>query len=55
MDGNKSKVNLTIDITNMDEYLEKANRYIDLLKEAKTLAEDLASTTFEITINQDQE
>lgn len=55
MEKKTVKATLEIDVRNVDEYLEKANRYVDLLKEAKTLAEELASTKFEITINQCQE
>lgn len=32
---------------------KKAERYIELLKEAKTLADELASKEFEIEIKQD--
>lgn len=50
-----AKVTLEIDVRNVDEYLEKANRYVDLLKEANALAKELASTEFEVTINRSQE
>lgn len=40
---------LEVTITGIDEATKKAERYVELLKEAKTLAEELASVNFEIT------
>lgn len=47
----KIKVNATINMTNIDEYLAKAKKYVELLTEAKTLTEELASAKFEIEIS----
>lgn len=46
------ELKLAVNISNLDTYLEKAKQYVSLLKEAKTLAEELASVEFEIEINQ---
>ncbi len=41
----------TITIENMEEYLKKANELVSKLKEAKTLASELASADVEIDLN----
>jgi len=46
------KVTVEVDVSNIDEYLKKANKFVELLKEAKTLADDLALTNFQIEINE---
>ena len=40
---------LEVTITGIDEATQKVERYIELLKEAKTLADELASVEFEST------
>lgn len=44
---------ITVEIIGIDDATKKAERYIELLKEAKTLADELASKEFEIEIKQD--
>ena len=44
------EVKVTINCEEVDTYVEKAQKYVDLLKEAKTLAEELASVDFEVGI-----
>ena len=50
---NKKTELITVEIIGIDDVTKKAERYIELLKEAKTLADDLASKEFEIEIKQD--
>lgn len=50
MGGNKITVNAAINMSNINEYTEKANKYVELLKEAKAMAEELNSAKFEIEI-----
>lgn len=52
---NKKKVKdyevvVNVNMDNIDSYLEKATQYVELLKKAKALAEELASVNFEIRI-----
>lgn len=49
-----AELKLSVNVSNLDEYLDKANKFVELLKEAKTLAEELASVKFEIEINEHQ-
>ena len=42
-------ITVSVDI-NIDESLEKAKRYVELLKEAKSLVEELASVEFKIEV-----
>lgn len=49
MEENK-KVIINIDIEGIDENIEKAKRLVELLKEAKTLADELASVNFNIKL-----
>lgn len=53
MEKSDKKIIITLDakIKNLDLTLAKADRYVSLLKEAKTLAEELASIEFEISTN----
>lgn len=44
------RVGLSIDISNLDSYLDKAKQYVRLLEEAKILAQELANVDFEIDI-----
>lgn len=46
-------VNIDVEIIGIDEATEKAERYVELLKEAKTLANELASVEFEVNLEQD--
>ncbi|WP_167839912.1 hypothetical protein [Pseudolactococcus raffinolactis] len=48
MDG---KLTVTVDIEGVDEAIRKVKRYVEILKEAKTLADELASVEFEIISN----
>lgn len=50
-DTKKIQVDVAINLSNIDEYLAKANKYVELLAEAKTLAEELASAKFEIEVS----
>lgn len=46
---NEQKLKVEVTVTGIDEATKKAERYVELLKEAKTLADELASVEFEIT------
>ncbi|MBV7391087.1 hypothetical protein KUA55_10375 [Enterococcus sp. ALS3] len=46
-------VSITAEVQGIDEITKKVERYIELLKEAKSLADELASTEFEITLGVD--
>ena len=50
---NEEKLTVKIELTNVEETIAKAERYVELLKEAKTLADELASMELEIGIKQD--
>ena len=50
---NKKTELINVEIIGIDDATKKAERYIELLKEAKTLADELASKEFEIEIKQD--
>lgn len=45
----EAKIKVKLD--GIDEMTDKAERYVELLKEAKTLADELASTEFEFTLS----
>lgn len=47
MDMDK-ELKVKVNVIGIEEATEKAEKYIELLKEAKTLAEELASIDFEI-------
>lgn len=49
-EANEVKVKLL----GMDEAIEKVERYFEILKEAKTLANELASMEFDIVFNEDK-
>lgn len=49
-EANEVKVKLV----GMDEAIEKVERYFEILKEAKTLANELASMEFDIVFNEDK-
>ncbi|HIA3653706.1 TPA: hypothetical protein ACWP80_002323 [Enterococcus faecium] len=49
---NKKTELITVEIIGIDDATKKAERYIELLKEAKTLADELASADFEIGLEQ---
>ena len=44
-------VTLNIELTGVDENIEKATKLVELLKEAKSLAEDLALIDFKINVS----
>ena len=44
------EVTLNVGIIGIDEATEKAERLIEILKEAKTLADELASVKFDINL-----
>ena len=46
-ESNIQKITLNVEIKNIDEETKKAEKLIELLKEAKSLADDLASIDFE--------
>lgn len=47
-------VNIDIQVQGIDESIKKLEKYISLIKEAKTLADELASVDFEITYSLQQ-
>lgn len=47
-----NEVKINVKLTGVEEATEKAERYVELLKEAKTLADELASIEFEVGIKQ---
>lgn len=47
-----NEVKINVKLTGVEEATEKAERYVELLKEAKTLADELASMEFEVGIKQ---
>ncbi|EMF0406354.1 hypothetical protein IL090_002596 [Enterococcus hirae] len=49
----KQEIKVHVEVIGIDEATKKAERYVELLKEAKTLADELASKEFEIEIKQD--
>lgn len=44
------KIIIDVDVNNLDECVDKANELVELLKKAKTLADELASINFEINL-----
>ncbi|WP_270692948.1 hypothetical protein [Enterococcus malodoratus] len=48
----EEKLTVKIELVGVEEATAKAERYVELLKEAKTLADELASVEFEIGIKQ---
>ncbi|EME3581513.1 hypothetical protein QL848_001766 [Enterococcus faecium] len=46
------KIQVHLEVIGIDEATKKAERYVELLKEAKTLADELASADFEIGFEQ---
>ena len=52
MDKSTNELNLKIKIKNIDNEIEKAEKLVEILQEAKSLAEELASIDFNISINQ---
>lgn len=49
-ESNIQKITLNVEIKNIDEETKKAEKLIELLKEAKSLVDDLASIDFEIHV-----
>ena len=49
-ESNIQKITLNVEIKNIDEETKKAEKLIELLKAAKSLADDLASIDFEIHV-----
>ncbi|MDT2450043.1 hypothetical protein [Enterococcus avium] len=47
-----NEVKINVKLTSVEEATEKAERYVELLKEAKSLADELASMEFEVGIKQ---
>ncbi|EKO5884836.1 hypothetical protein KJZ24_04480 [Enterococcus faecalis] len=41
-----------VEVNGIDDARKKAERYVEVLKEAKTLAGELASMHFEISVNE---
>jgi len=50
LNENKAEVNVYVNGNGISESIEKVNRYIEVLQEAKTLAEELASLDIKIEI-----
>lgn len=48
----EEKLTVKIELVGVEEATAKAERYVELLKEAKTLADELASMEFEVGIKQ---
>ncbi|WP_207494320.1 hypothetical protein [Enterococcus hirae] len=46
----KQKTQIHVEVIGIDEATKKAERYVELLKEAKTLADELASMEFEFEV-----
>lgn len=44
------KITVDIDVNNLDEYVNKANELVELLKKAKSLADELALVDFNINL-----
>ncbi|MDT2597399.1 hypothetical protein [Enterococcus dongliensis] len=49
----EEKLTVKVEIIGVEEATAKAERYVELLKEAKSLADELASMELEIGIKQD--
>lgn len=49
----RQPVKVDIEVSGIEEATKKAERYVELLKEAKTLAEELASFRPELTLSED--
>lgn len=49
---NKPEIKVDVSNEGIDEATKKAERYVEVLKEAKTLAGELASMHFEISVNE---
>ncbi|MEB6043244.1 hypothetical protein MXE73_06890 [Enterococcus faecalis] len=49
---NKPEIKVDVSIEGIDEATKKAERYVEVLKEAKTLAGELASMHFESSVNE---
>lgn len=48
----EEKLTVKTELVGVEEATAKAERYVELLKEAKTLADELASMEFEVGIKQ---
>ncbi|MEG1614394.1 MAG: hypothetical protein RR343_02795 [Oscillospiraceae bacterium] len=46
----QNEITLNVKVGNMDVYINKAKQYVELLKEANTLAEELASVRFQVEV-----
>ena len=44
------KIIIDVDVNNLDEYVNKANELVELLKKAKSLADELALVDFNINL-----
>lgn len=51
MNQKKKSVKVPVKLEGVDEAIKKAERYVELLKEAKTLADELALVDFEINLH----
>lgn len=51
MKQKKKVVKVPVKFEGVDEAIKKAERYVELLKEAKTLADELALVDFEINLH----
>ncbi|MBW9323963.1 hypothetical protein FG877_10475 [Enterococcus casseliflavus] len=47
-----SKVNLEVEVDGNDKAIEKLEKFAELFKEARTLADELASTEFAIKVKE---
>lgn len=52
MEQSKGSLKISVKLEGIDESIKKAERYVELLEKAKTLADELASVEFEITSTQ---
>lgn len=48
----KKTVELSLDLKGVDEATEKAEKLVNVLKEAKTLADELASIEFDVDVKE---
>lgn len=46
----KNVIELGLEVKGIDETLEKVEKYLNLLKEARTLADELASVEFNVDV-----
>lgn len=48
---NRLEIEVDVNIKDIDEAIKKAEKCVEVLREAKTLADELASMRFEISVD----